>query len=93
MELVINGATATWNLEIADDEFTNYIVNGVLEKPINSHDDIDDIYEWDVVRGYNVGKGKIAEPYKKIYKEALDKIKDSSLKELFADKKGLWNFQ
>lgn len=87
MKLSINGASATWNLEIADEEFTNYIVNGVLEKPINSHDDIDDIYEWNVVREYNVGKGKIAEPYKKIYKKALDKIKNSSLKELFADKK------
>lgn len=87
MELEINGASATWNLEIAEDEFTNYIVNGVLEKSINSHNDIDDIYEWNVVRQYNLGKGKIAEPYKKIYKEALDKIKDSSLKELFTNKK------
>ena len=86
MKLEINGASATWNLEIADDEFTNYIVNGVLKNPIKSNDDIDDIYEWNVVRTYNVGKGKIAEPYKKIYKEALDKIKDTSLKELFANK-------
>lgn len=87
MKVIINGVPKQWNNDIANDVFLKYILNNILDIKVGTrkaNNNIDDNYEWDNLKKVNQGK---AREYKKIYKQALDKIKDTTLKELLGNKK------
>ena len=87
MKVIINGVPKQWNSDIANDVFLKYILNNILDIKVGirkANNNIDDNYEWDNLKKVNQGK---AREYKKIYKQALDKIKDTTLKELLENKK------
>ena len=87
MKVIINGVPKQWNSDIANDVFLKYILNNILDIKVGirkANNNIDDNYEWDNLKKVNQGK---AREYKKIYKQALDKIKDTTLKELLGNKK------
>ena len=87
LKVIINGVPKQWNSDIANDVFLKYILNNILDIKVGirkANNNIDDNYEWDNLKKVNQGK---AREYKKIYKQALDKIKDTTLKELLGNKK------
>lgn len=87
LKVIINGVPKQWNNDIANDVFLKYILNNILDIKVGTrkaNNNIDDNYEWDNLKKVNQGK---AREYKKIYKQALDKIKDTTLKELLGNKK------
>jgi|TARA_R100000479_G_scaffold78692_3_gene38157 hypothetical protein len=87
LKVIINGVPKQWNSDIANDVFLKYILNNILDIKVGvrkANNNIDDNYEWDNLKKVNQGK---AREYKKIYKQALDKIKDTTLRELLGNKK------
>lgn len=79
-----------WNEEVAFEFFKEFAIHDVLDKKKQirlgtenqSVDDINNILDSDEIKSRNVGKGfKIAD-YRKIYKDGLDKVKETKIGEL-----------
>lgn len=90
---ILGGSIPNWNEEVALEFFKEYVVVGVLDKKQQvrlgdsneNANQINNILELDAVKQYNTGT-KIVDGYKKTYKQGLDKLKNTPIKELIENK-------
>ena len=90
---ILGGSIPNWNEEVALEFFKEYVVVGVLDKKQQvrlgdsneNANQINNILELDAVKQYNTGT-KIVDEYKKTYKQGLDKLKNTPIKELIENK-------
>lgn len=90
---ILGGSIPNWNEEVALEFFKEYVVVGVLDKKQQvrlgdsneNANEINNILELDEVKQYNTGT-KIVDEYKKTYKQGLDKLKNTPIKELIENK-------
>ncbi len=79
-----------WNEEVAFEFFKEFAIHDVLDKKKQirlgtenqSVDDINNILDSDEIKSRNVGKGFRIADYRKIYKDGLDKVKETTIGEL-----------
>ena len=79
-----------WNEEVAFEFFKEFTIHDVLDKKKQirlgtenqSVDDINNILDSDEIKSRNVGKGFRIADYRKIYKDGLDKVKETTIGEL-----------
>ena len=79
-----------WNEEVAFEFFKEFAIHDVLDKKKQirlgtenqSVDDINNILDSDEIKSRNVGKGFRIADYRKIYKDGLDKVKETKIGEL-----------
>ena len=90
---ILGGSIPNWSEDVALEFFKEYVVVGVLDKKQQvrlgdnneNANQINNILELDEVKQYNTGT-KIVDEYKKTYKQGLDKLKNTPIKELIENK-------
>jgi len=90
---ILGGSIPNWSEDVALEFFKEYVVVGVLDKKEQvrlgdnneNANQINNILELDAVKQYNTNT-KIVDEYKKTYKQGLDKLKNTPIKELIENK-------
>ena len=90
---ILGGSIPNWSEDVAFEFFKEYVVVGVLDKKQQvrlgdsneNANQINNILELDTVKQYNTGT-KIVDEYKKTYKQGLDKLKNTPIKQLIENK-------
>lgn len=90
---ILGGSIPNWSKDVAFEFFKEYVVVGVLDKKQQvrlgdsneNANQINNILELDTVKQYNT-RTKIVDEYKKTYKQGLDKLKNTPIKELIENK-------
>jgi len=86
----VGSSIPDWNEEVAFEFFKEFTIHDVLDKKKQirlgtenqSVDDINNILDSDEIKSRNVGKGFRIADYRKIYKDGLDKVKETTIGEL-----------
>jgi len=86
----VGSSIPDWNEEVAFEFFKEFAIHDVLDKKKQirlgtenqSVDDINNILDSDEIKSRNVGKGFRIADYRKIYKDGLDKVKETKIGEL-----------
>jgi|TARA_B100000085_G_scaffold283425_1_gene314053 hypothetical protein len=87
---IVGSSIPDWNEEVAFEFFKEFTIHDVLDKKKQirlgtenqSVDDINNILDSDEIKSRNVGKGFRIADYRKIYKDGLDKVKETTIGEL-----------